>query len=371
MTKPKTAKTPTPKTAQAIPSGPPEKKSKKAIKPEDLAVIFHVIGSLGAPSVPEIREVLQGKLNWQIHKATLTSQVESLRAKGLISKNNTRRDEVGRAVDTYNWRGVDNAKAVSVASFNPAMIPKLLATDQSQKIVAMVAEETSGGKREIQYNDYYELAALYVTTDCIYGASPPSQATMAVRALSGVKAVDNQDVYFDRDFLTGLPQINSDQWKKYIERGLRTVLKLSSGSAGSWNGFGHVLIDSPYATVESLLPVVDSSGGGKGKGLTKAETVLPGALLTVTGRVPAKGIAIPEDFVRAAARYAPTPIRGWSPARGNRSGKGYMLRFWWRPADTAGDWTEIPVSVELPERIAKHPHFVASLGKAAAFNPGE
>jgi hypothetical protein len=297
---------------------------------EASVLAMFVVQKLGKASVEEVREKLEA-MSGKIDEHLLMQAVEALQARGLVSYARGRQKGTGESVRMFKPRQSIWAAPPEVAHITE-LLPALVATPEAQDLIETLnAGEAEGegekkSKRKLGYDEYVEVEAEFLTLDELLGSQPPSpRLDQLVKAspYNGVEA----DLRFWRNPGDGAILIASDAVRGWLRTGLRT--EGYSDSVASYVGVSAARIYPKKKLQQVCLPIVDSSGGGqgRGKGTPTYECVQPGERLMIRFRLPRRGFMSPAQFKAWLVGYAPRPIRGISPARGARFGKLALVGF--------------------------------------------
>lgn len=320
---------------------------------ETSVVAMFFLQKLGKATSTQIGEKINEIGAW-VDEHLLLQAIEALQARGLISYA-TGRLKKGEFSRMWKLRSVVWSRPPEVAHITD-LLPTLVATEEAQKIITEfnTGEREGDGvekaKRKLGYADYVDLRVDFLTLDEMIGSQPLSPYLEKTYKKSPHNGVTEADLRFNRT-PDGALQINSDAVSGWVRTGLRA--HNFSEAAASYIGCSAAKIVPNCDLVQIVLPVIDSRTGA-GAGLNKYECLPPGQKFSLHFRLPTRGVLKPMDFVRFLAKYGPRPMRGLSPARGNRFGKVAVVGH-----EVIGDFKDdrailTSVMAGLPEEAREH-----------------
>lgn len=296
--------------------------------------------------------------------------MEALKARGLLSYARGRRSG-GESQRMWQTRKALWAAPPEMAQISD-LLPALVATPEAKELIANLNQTEQEGDgdekatRDLKYDHYVDVRIDFETLDQLIGSQPASNALEALvkTSPSGSDVEDDEALRFWRT-PDGDIQLPPDVVRGWLRTGLRNHRPRGfSDIVASYIGTSGGVIKAPKDTLtQATFPVIDSRTRA-GKGLNTYEALGAGATFSILFRFPTRGFMEPLEFVRFVASYAPLPIRGISPARGNRFGKLAVTGY-----EILGDSNESALKVArdmVPESARKfYDELLASISQKA------
>ena len=296
-------------------------------------VVAYVVQEKGKATLDEMLAGCE-RLGVKTTKAAVKNAAEALRARQILSIGSTEGEESDHT-SAYVMRRFGSYAPLEVAQGSQPILSVLFETPFALEIKALLdAAIEDGGelkpKSRQVYRDYSSFVVTAVTADGWLGSQVMSPALKRLYDNSPYKVVDKDDkkqeigLYFDRAPDGGI-LITRDCIKGSFSRNFR--LYGLPETIPDYCVFRPIVIHPKEALRQRVMPIQSQQGGA---GLAKMEELAAGTEFVLRMKLPTtngKQKISHEKWQAIISEWLEAPVRGLSPARGNRVGSAMLTKF--------------------------------------------
>lgn len=239
-------------------------------------LVVYVTQMEGRPTIEELYETIIGKIKAKMSLDEVRDAVMAMKKRGLLSVNYSKTK--GKTFERYSTKDVRWANPPEIAHIK-TILPKLLATKESEKILAEMEDVHEAGLRKSRLpdiRDYVKYRLKYRAVLPILGGEPSGSG------------------------LNKLRRINGEIWLPtplWMRAALRPKLRMANVAVSKVQ---YLDIDDvflkPKNITEIALPIAPTPGR-PGTGLSKHEAIPIGETFEVEIAFPTRGFMTEKEFI--------------------------------------------------------------------------
>ena len=288
-------------------------------------ILAFVVQKLKKPVLAEIYQTLEDILQVDIAKNLIRRGLSGLNKADILATGNVM-NATGALEPAWWMKTLWWSPSLELA-YIVDLLPVLLSSPDTERLLAAFnAQEGKGGKKKKvgnTYGDYHAYELIVYMVDYLMGGGISCPAVNLAHDKFKRKPIEEMTGCFYIDPLTGEYCLTSDALVGWFRENC-TRFSDRAGASAVYVAFDPIKF-TPKRVIQNVLPV--QAAGGKQAVPKHYETVEPGFFIKMRLSAPVRGGFTPAQMEKILTLALARPLRGLSPARGRKYGRGLVVSF--------------------------------------------